>query len=316
MTMLRQWHCQADVTVRLYPLDPILIKSGYATLDGPDMVPVRTFREGEQTFYFPGSSLKGCLRSHFERICRTLRPGSVCIPYYDGRRVPRPPVASEVGSVGCGFRGPASGREEDDTPATAYRESCPACRTFGSLRFGGRLSLADAYPVKKPTAIHRNGVGINRFTGGTVPGVLYDLIVLEGGEYRTQLRLQNFELWQLAAVYFLLGDLRDGMIALGSGRSRGLGRVRGEVTDFTLTYLRPQERLCGLEHLASPDDRAAYELAAGPVPEVPLAGARVRGLRHQYALTDWATRLEPLAPRLDEVLATLSPRGQIVENHR
>src|SRR5947209_7476226 len=137
--MLRQWLCQADVTLRLHPLDPILIKSGYATLDGPDMVPVRTFREGQQTYYFPGSSLKGTLRSHFERICRTLREGSVCIPYYDRRRVERPPVAGEIDSVGCGFREPASRRKEDNTSSTAYRESCPACRMFGSLRFGGRL---------------------------------------------------------------------------------------------------------------------------------------------------------------------------------
>ena len=34
--MLRKWLCQADVTIRLQPIDPILIKSGYATLDGPD----------------------------------------------------------------------------------------------------------------------------------------------------------------------------------------------------------------------------------------------------------------------------------------
>src|SRR5262249_31840727 len=145
LTMLRQWHCQADVTVKLIPIDPVLIKSGYATLQEADMVPVSTFRDGRETFYLPGSSLKGAVRSHFERICRPLREGSVCIPYYDQRRVEQPPVETERNSVGCGFRGPASGREQDDTAATAYRESCPACRLFGSLRFTGRLSLSDAY---------------------------------------------------------------------------------------------------------------------------------------------------------------------------
>jgi CRISPR-associated RAMP protein (TIGR02581 family) len=311
--MLRQWQCQADVTVRLIPIDPILIKSGYATLDEADMVPVSTFRDGKPTYYFPGSSLKGALRSHFERICRTLREGSVCIPYYDRRRVELPPVAGEHDSVGCGFRGPSSGRKEDDTSSTAYRESCPACRMFGSLRFGGRFSIGDAYPVKTPVPLHRNGVGINRFTGGTVSGVLYDLMVLEGGEYQTRLRLQNFELWQLAALYFLLCDLRDEIVTLGSGRSRGLGRVRGEVEELTLTYLKPQSRLRGLEHLASRDDRAAYDLDAGPEPEIPFANPMVAGLRHRYTLGDWATELAPLAPRLDTFLASHGPRGAIAE---
>src|SRR6266536_2974189 len=104
--MLRKWLCQADVTVRLRPIDPILIKSGYATLRGPDMVPVETLRDGKQTFFFPGSSLKGVLRSHFERIARTLRPGRVCLPYYDPTKKDQiiVPIDEEGASYGCGFR--------------------------------------------------------------------------------------------------------------------------------------------------------------------------------------------------------------------
>ena len=42
--MMHKWLCQADVTLRLVPVNPILIKSGYATMDGPDMAPVSTLR--------------------------------------------------------------------------------------------------------------------------------------------------------------------------------------------------------------------------------------------------------------------------------
>jgi CRISPR/Cas system CSM-associated protein Csm3 (group 7 of RAMP superfamily) len=145
--MLRKWLCQADVTVHLKPVDPILIKSGYATVSGPDMVPVEMLRQGRQTYFLPGSSLKGVLRSHFERIARSLRPGSVCIPYYDPRKSKdfNIPVRSEAQSFGCGFRSAGNGRP--DTSATAYKESCAACRLFGSLRFGGRFSIGDAYPL-------------------------------------------------------------------------------------------------------------------------------------------------------------------------
>src|SRR6516225_4595106 len=118
--MMRKWLCQADVSLRLVPVDPILIKSGYATIDGPDMVPVSTMlgQDGKPTYYFPGTSLKGVLRSHLERIARTLQPGSVCLPYYERRDSRLAPVASELDSVSCGHRFRVS--RKDDTSAEAY----------------------------------------------------------------------------------------------------------------------------------------------------------------------------------------------------
>ncbi len=311
--MLRKWLCQADVQLHLAPIDPILIKSGYATLDGPDMVPVSTFRSGEPVYYFPGSSLKGVLRSHFERIARTLKPGSVCLPYYDPKRVERStiPDPTEAASYGCGFRSAGDGRP--DNSATAYFEACAACRLFGSLRFAGRFSIGDAYPLpdKRPKAGQRTGVGIDRFTGGTVRGVLFELVVVEGGVFETALRVVNFELWQLAAVNFLLQDLADGMIAIGSGRSRGLGRVRAEVKKYVLSYIRPQVSVVGLAELATAEECQQYRLFSWQPPQpVPLENGTRSGLRHQYDLTtDWPTRLQPLAESLDAFLAWHQPMG-------
>jgi CRISPR-associated RAMP protein (TIGR02581 family) len=312
--MMRKWLCQADVTVRLEPKDPVLIKSGYATIDGPDMVPVSTFRNGEKVYYFPGSSLKGALRSHFERIARTLKEASVCLPYYDPKKVEDIPVPApaEANSFGCGYRG-----ADDSMKSEYYRDACAACRLFGSLRYGGRFSIGDAYPIPghEPRPSQRNGVGIDRFTGGTVRGVLFDVLVLEGGLFEAQVRVLNFELWQLAALNFLLLDLRDEMITIGSGRSRGLGRVRGEVTHYALSYVRPQTELRGLAELATKEDRDAYGLFAWAAAEpISLPAAERRGLRHQYNLSaDWASRLEPLAPSLDGFLqAHGGPRGAVV----
>lgn len=256
--MLRRWLCQADISIRLRPIDPILIKSGYATIDGPDMVPVSTFLDGKKTYYLPGSSLKGALRSHFERIARTLQEGSVCLPYYDPKKEGGivVPVASERSNYGCGYRAPAMGN--DVNSVSAYRESCAACRLFGSLRFGGRFSIGDAYPIEghAPKPSHRNGVGIDRFTGGTVRGVLFDLVVLEGGEFEARIRLMNFESWQLAALHVLLIDLRDEMITFGSGRSRGLGRVRGSVIKYQLSYIHQQEWVAGLAEMATVEEHS------------------------------------------------------------
>ncbi|MCS7239525.1 MAG: RAMP superfamily CRISPR-associated protein [Thermoguttaceae bacterium] len=311
--MLRRWVCQADVVVQIEPQDPILVKSGYATLDGPDMVPVSTFRDGKQVYYLPGTSLKGVFRSHFERIARTLAPGSVCIPYYDPKKKKeqQPPVQAEKTSFGCGFRGPANGRP--NTSATAYLESCPACRLFGSLRFAGRLSFSDAFALRDnpPTPSTRAGVGIDRFTGGVVPKVLFELRALEGGVYETNIRLINFEQWQLAALNFLLSDLADGMIYIGSGKSRGLGRVQGKVTAYLLYYAKPQNEFAALYEFATEDERAAYGLFGwSPSAPIPLPGGNRKGIRWQYDVSeDWQEKFAPLGDSLIEFLKQHRPLG-------
>ena len=302
--MLRKWLCQADVKITIEPVDPVLIKSGYATMDGADMVPVSTFKNGKLVRYFPGSSLKGVLRSHLERIARTLQPGSVCLPYYDPKQKVSVPVEAERKAHGCGYR--SRGNQGQDMASTAYADSCAACRLFGSLKFGGRFSIGDAYPLPnhEPVLEARNGVGIDRFTGGAVPRVLFDLQVLVGGKFEADLRLANFELWQLAALNLLLLDLGDEMIAIGSGRSRGLGRVRASINSYHLTYVRPVEHLAGLYQLADPGEQQAYRLHDWtPADAIALPAPEPRGLRQRYDLSaTWSERLGTLTPSFEAFL--------------
>ena len=304
--MLRKWLCQADVKITIEPVDPVLVKSGYATMDGADMVPVSTFKDGQRVYYFPGTSLKGVLRSHLERIARALKPGSVCLPYHDPKRNISIPVEMEKNSFGCGFRSRGRNEDDRDTASAAYADSCAACRLFGSLKFSGRFSVGDAYPLlgHEPTLESRNGVGIDRFTGGTVRGVLFDLQALVGGKFEANVRLTNFELWQLAALNLLLTDLKDEMIAVGSGRSRGLGRVCAGVTSFSLAYLPSADSLVGIGQLATPDERQAYRLHDWtPDGAIELPEAQVRGLRQQYDLSaDWSQRLQALVPAFEAFL--------------
>jgi CRISPR-associated RAMP protein (TIGR02581 family) len=308
--------------IHISPVDPVLIKSGYATLDGPDMVPVQTMRGGRETYYFPGTSLKGVLRSHFERIARTLVEGSVCLPYYDPGKADSIPLpvdspAERAAAVSCGYRSTRGGA---NTTAAVYAESCAACRLFGSLRFGGRFSIGDAYPTddSKHTTSKRNGVGIDRYTGGTVPGVLFDLLVLEGGTFETHLRVVNFEAWQLAAVNLLLIDLKDEMLSIGSGTSRGLGRVKGEVKSYKLTYLKETNTFKGLADLASDEDRQQYQLYVSQLREpIEMPAPQREGLRLTYALPDWQTRLRWLTPMFEGFLSHQGgPQGVVGQGER
>ena len=312
--MLRKWLCQAEVAIAIEPVDPVLVKSGHATMDGADMVPVSTIRNGKSTYYLPGTSLKGVLRSHFERIARTLSPGSVCLPYYGPKSgISSIPVEAEKNSYGCGFRSRGQGT---DAASAAYADSCAACRLFGSLKFGGRFGIGDAYPLPdhQPVVDTRNSIGIDRFTGGTVQGALFDLQVLVGGKFEASMRLTNFELWQLAGLKLLLDDLVDELIAVGSGRSRGLGRIRAAVTSFRLTYLGAVQSVVGIGQLATATEQDAYSLHDwNPDNPVVLPTANVRGLRQQYALdTDWSQRLQGLVPALEEFLRWHDgPRGHV-----
>ena len=192
---------------------------------------------------------------------------------------------------------------------------------FGSLKFGGRFSISDAYPVAghSPTLEQRNGVGIDRFTGGTVRGVLFDLQALTGGKFNTHLSLLNFELWQLAALHMLLIDLKDEMISIGSGRSRGLGRVQGAVTSFQLSYVPHTDHVAGLYEFATDEEKSQYQLHDWlPKAAIPLEQPVRRGIREVFDLTsNWNSQLESLSPSFEQFLMWHSgPKGEVSDRNR
>ena len=74
----------------------------------------------------------------------------------------------------------------------------------------------------------RDGIGIDRFTGGAASGAKFDLEVVSSGvKFETRIHMRNFEVWQLGMLMLIVQDLGDSLIRIGSGRSRGLGNVEG-----------------------------------------------------------------------------------------
>jgi CRISPR/Cas system CSM-associated protein Csm3 (group 7 of RAMP superfamily) len=65
-------HCTIELIIS--PCAPMLIKSGKEGADPtkPDMEFVETYHAGGKSIYLPGSSLKGAIRAHAERIVRTV----------------------------------------------------------------------------------------------------------------------------------------------------------------------------------------------------------------------------------------------------
>jgi len=233
--------CKIDLTLR--PEGALLIKSGLAQVSGVDMAWVTVDRNGTKEVYLPGSSLKGTIRSHAERIARTLNDSAACNTL-GGKR-------DKLRSCGSALDIMKGDKKQIDlsTP-TVYQHSCPLCRLFGNTWIMGRLATEDAYAVgEAPKPQQRDGVGIDRFTGGASRGAKFELEVITGGQFKTALHLQNFELWQLGLIGFVLQDLRDGLVRMGSGKSRGLGKVVAEVGNLTLHYIGAKEKIVEADHL-------------------------------------------------------------------
>ena len=79
--MLKRLVNECRFTLAIHTMGPVLVKSGHAAVSGPDITPVRTYRNGNTEVYLPGSSLKGVFRSHIEKVIRTLKDDIVCNPF-------------------------------------------------------------------------------------------------------------------------------------------------------------------------------------------------------------------------------------------
>ena len=315
--MLKKIINSARIEMEIIPIDPLLIKSGQASVSGVNMAFVRTFRSGEKDEPFiPGSSLKGMIRSYAEKICRSLKdsPVPVCLPYLD------PKDKAEKGeerqySCGLLFEKFKKDKKRETVPTPdVYRLSCPACRLFGSHCFIGRLATSDAYLTEsfkaqgRPIFEIRDGVAIDRLTGGVAVGP-FDLEVLTRGEFYTNLDIRNFERWQLGLIALVLRDMEDGLVRIGFGKSRGLGRFKVRITRFGITYYhRKPDTLSGLHALCSENDRQQYGLFKESKKNAfELPQTKPNGLRYEYDLTDnWKTALAPAVNDLIRYIETLA----------
>lgn len=286
--LVNELRCELTITTT----GPVLIKSGHASVSGPDMTPVRTYRNGSLQVYLPGSSLKGVVRSHLEKICRTLKPGAVCNPFITVRELPDDLRFSDV-SCSDKFEMrkkwlKEKGKKALDS-ATVYHDSCPICRLFGSTSYIGRISMSDAYLASPELKDIRDGVGIDRLTGGAACGAKFGLEVVSSGvSFATEILLRNFECWQLGMLLLAIKDMEDELVRIGSGRSRGLGAVKAELAMLDIYNLAPTPdrqpgEVWGLGKFLGD---GSYGTSVDDVLSVePASGESQRGLRQQLSFS-------------------------------
>lgn len=218
-------HCTINLT--LIPDGPILIKSGREGADPtkPDMEFVETYHAGGRSIYLPGSSLKGAIRAHAERIVRTVG------------RDKRPDNPNTLWA-----NDPLNQNELKYLDAFAnswdiYKQSSFTDQMFGNTSIASRIRIEDAYPIdsKQIKIEERNGVAIDRVFGSVAVGP-FNYQVCTAGEFCTKIHLKNFSLAQLGLIGLVLRDLNDGWFGIGFAKSRGLGTVQVQFNKTVVQY--------------------------------------------------------------------------------
>lgn len=222
--------------VRITLQTPLLVASG-KTFDvtSPDIQFIKITTAQGETVYIPGSSVKGVLRGGLEailgenerwqsKICCTSE--KMCHDLFRFKR--------------------------DYRNKVPYKSHCPICRMFGSGDLASRLEIADVFPfdfadpnqVKKEkiAAIQslmtsRNGIKIDRKTGKTLPGALFEYEVLGGGELFGEFTLTNYELYQPGLLMMLFDLSNEGFLRYGHSKSRGLGMLRFDLVSLKVMQM-------------------------------------------------------------------------------
>lgn len=209
--------------ISLKPVSPLLVKSGGISPNPllPDMQFVRTRVKGEETLYIPGSSLKGTFRSSLERTLRGIKEDWAC----------------DLQDKSCAKKlENMKGNSKDLESWEIYKNSCMACKMFGSTKLKGRVTIQDAYPVEEIKTETRYGVSISRLSQGVAHGP-FETEVAVSGTFGTQILLENFEIWQLGGIALVSEGLNAGMIRVGFGKNRGFGQVSLDIEDIEYSIM-------------------------------------------------------------------------------
>jgi len=208
-----------------------------------------------------GAGLRGVLRSHAERIARTLathnagdRDGFLmkCPACSPVESRPDAPLAS-CDTLLKEAKFPTDKEVPDDY-------LCLACRLFGSTRRGSRLIVEDApYAGGQPPKLKMlDFLAIDRFTGGGAEHLKFDVLALWKPAFSLSLYLENPEEWELGWLALVLRDLEEGWLSVGFGAAKGFGRVKLQNWMVTFGYLTPDDLPEGLTEPQFPEESGIF----------------------------------------------------------
>ena len=214
--MFREMKNVAEIEVVLKTRGPLIIKSSESSHLNPALPEIQCVKgryRGNEIPVIPGSSLKGVMRYRYEQLVSMA--GTECC---------------DILREKC--------ESKNKNGEIVYRELCPSCRLFGSTYLAGRFSVRDAYADDDYVLGERTNVGINRITGQAERRALYSSEVVEEAGFKVKMFLKNYELYQLKLLLYILKEMDEGYIALGSASTRGCGQMGVEQISLTFREYR------------------------------------------------------------------------------
>ena len=218
-----------------------------AALLGFDHAPLLPQTDDWKNPVLAGSGLRGVLRSHAERIARTIAtlqaPENDPESWFKSHCPACNPLANQkMPLTNCDKLLSSDNQLEE----VSKQHLCLACWLFGSTRRGSRLLVEDApYDAEaaggKPTFKMHDFLAIDRFTGGGADKLKFDALALWKPAFKLNLFLENPESWELGWLALVLRDMQAGWLSVGMGAAKGFGRVRLEGLTTTLGYLDEQD---------------------------------------------------------------------------
>ena len=195
-----------------------------------------------------GSGLRGVLRSHAERIARTLVTHQAMIIKEDDRETQRkaqeayfwehcpacdplarrPAAKPKTGvALECCDSLLRYQLKQDENREVRPDQLCLACQLFGSTRNGSRLIVEDAPYTGDGLPKYKmlDFLAIDRFTGGGAEHFKFDALALWKPSFRLHIFLDNYEEWEMGWLALVLRDLADGWLRVGFGAAKGFGKV-------------------------------------------------------------------------------------------
>lgn len=272
-----------DISLKL--VSPLLIKSGSISRNPalPDMQFVRTYKKSGETLYIPGSSLKGVFRSWQERMLRSINSDWTCDIIEDS-------CADDIG--------------DKEISTQIYKKSCKTCKMYGNTKLKGRVTMLDAYPIEKIQTEIRYGVAISRLSQGVAQGP-FDMEVAVSGKFKTEILIENFEIWQLGCIALVMKGINSGIIRIGFGKNRGFGQVLMNISGLEYRFVGSlnDSKMAGIGVLA--DEKIADDYGLRGDDEISVEPVKseegiLETLRH-YNSQHWENISEKSIEKLKEM---------------
>jgi CRISPR-associated RAMP protein (TIGR02581 family) len=256
---------------------PLSVGSRLSLLPAGSDLPVMKTPEGVP--FIPGSSLKGVIRTHTERLLRTLDAVGrkwrrerlwACNPLSEQERCVVGTCCDQCEDCkgnnccpncerckACMVKRNQKNGRLDDKPFTAelWEKSCTACRLFGSPWLASRMHFQDTLLANKDDLLHwtevRDGVGIDRDLGAAKHGIKYDYeVVSAGARFVTRIVVENAEGWEVGLLLLSLKAMEQGELLVGGKTTRGLGW--GRLEDLTVERITAANLLDYLQGQSAP----------------------------------------------------------------